>query len=61
MTFKELLALLKNMEEVGHTALDRPVEGLVEGDFYNLDLYESLTTGNVYFSLLSVSNDDDQA
>lgn len=58
MTYRELLNLLKNMEEVNHTSLDETVEGLIEGDFYNLDLYESLSTGNVYISLKAVTGDD---
>lgn len=48
MTFRELLEMLKSMDQVKHSAMDHTVY-FVNGDVVPLDLFESLKTGEVYF------------
>lgn len=51
MTWSELLDILINMRETGHTSIDKPVEMLnQDGSVYNLDIFESLSSGDVYFT-----------
>ena len=49
MTYRELLAILLNMQDIKHTAIDSAVVGLVNDEYYSLDLVESLNNGEVKF------------
>lgn len=59
MTWEQLLKILKNMSEVSHTSLTTPVQILWDGVVYDLDAYESLSTGRLTFSILINEEEDD--
>ena len=50
MTWQQLLALLKSFETAEHTSLDKPVLVIFNGEFYNVDIIESLTTGDAFLT-----------
>jgi len=58
MTWRQLLAILKNMEKVNHSCMDKEVM-VLDSVLYSVDLYESLHTGDVVFTQAIVTEDAD--
>lgn len=58
LTWRSLLGILQNMEKVGHSCLDERVSVLADDILYTVDLYESLTTGAVMFTISIEETDD---
>lgn len=50
MTYNDLFLLLKNMHEIKHSCMDQEVLFCDGVDRYNIDLLESLVTGEVCFT-----------
>lgn len=48
MTYNELLMLLDSMKKQVHSGIDDQVTLLWDGELYNLDLSESLSTGKLH-------------
>lgn len=62
MTWRELLQQLKDMEKVKHTSMDKPVTFDMGDCMANVDIVESLTTGDVYLTkMIAVEEDDGEA
>jgi hypothetical protein len=49
MTWRQLLAILQNMEKVNHSCMDKEVM-MLDSVVYPIDLHESLHTGDVVFT-----------
>ena len=50
MTWMELFTLLKSFRDANHISIDKPVEIVFNGEFYTVDIIESLTTGQVFLT-----------
>lgn len=50
MTWDDLATLATNMKQTKHTSLQKPVEIIFEGNFYNVDIIESLTSGDAFLT-----------
>lgn len=57
MTWRQLLAILQNMEKVNHSSMDKEVM-MLDTDLYRIDLHESLHTGDIVFTQAIITEDD---
>ena len=58
MLWNDLLKLIQSMEDAGHTSMDQKVTIIVDNEEYCIDIFESLTTGNVCFVLATMFEED---
>lgn len=54
MTWNDLLKLLENMKAVKHSCMDTQVQAYINGEVHDVDMYESLTSGDVLLTGLLV-------
>jgi sulfatase maturation enzyme AslB (radical SAM superfamily) len=58
MTWLQLLDFLTKMNEINHTCMGKQVCALVDREVINVDLYESLTSGDVILTQLVIDADE---
>ena len=50
MTWEQLYLLINDMRKAKHTSMDKPVEVVFNGGYYDVDIIESLTTGDAFLT-----------
>jgi hypothetical protein len=57
MTWRDLLRMLENMEKVGHSSLDHTAHFILGEDVIPVDIFESLSKGEVYL-MTHITNEE---
>lgn len=59
MTWEGLFVVLQSMQAANHTSLKDRVTVIFGEDSYYIDIYESLTSGQVCFAIANFTEDQD--